>query len=595
MPPHAHKQGGGESKEHLRAFARQCMASLPPPKRAGSPPRCEPPAWIRNRRRAQHRASKARSRGALGSEQTRRGTGRQPLNRFRSQVSSLECPLPELPQLFDERDDVLALLRVRPNGLLRVRVELDGVGLHGLLGVAASAELHVFLGLEPQAHCFGLLLVLLGELPRRHVLEVVLLPLLLVEDLAPLAQELGGLGVLRAVALALHRLACDLGRAALLDVLVPPPVRLLLRKALRLVGRVLLLDLVLHALFLVVLHRSQRLGLVLDHQVARRLLRSEDFVLLLLAKHEHLRLPVRVLLDLVVLALQAQGVLRLDLLEVLVGLLRLPEGLDGLAAPALLGHLLARHVLVRLAAQELALEHTILDLAVPLLLVLGKLLLLSLRDDLVELLLGLLLLHLALEHLSVVLLLHLHEAVLANLLELLELALELHLRLALREDVAVHHLAVEGLHAVGLVVEDLVGALDRGLARVELDLRLLGVDLLPLELERVHLRFLHLRLLPPATLQRVVPLGGLRLRDLLEGLRLLPGIQLRPARLQAAGASEGLLRHGIAEAYACPDAIEVGRADHDRRCLHRHQPPRKEAPLRPSGGRGLGWVQVSDP
>mmetsp|Transcript_82914 Transcript_82914/g.211003 ORF Transcript_82914/g.211003 Transcript_82914/m.211003 type:complete len:228 (-) Transcript_82914:145-828(-) len=225
---------------------------------------------------------------------------------------------------------------------------------------------------------------------------------------------------------------------------------------------------------------------------------------------QHFLLPHSVLLDLLLLPLLPQSILRLDLLQVLVRLLRLLHGVHGLRPAAVLRVALAVEVLDGLASEELALEHLVLDLPVPLLFVLGELMLLGLRCHLRQILLRLLLLHLALQHPAVVLLFHLQKSVLTDLLQLFELALEADLCLTLREHVAHHHLAVEGLDAVRLVVEQFVRPLDRRLALVELDLGFLRINLLPLQLLQLKLLPLLISLLAPAPLEGVVPGLGSR-------------------------------------------------------------------------------------
>mmetsp|Transcript_7583 Transcript_7583/g.19301 ORF Transcript_7583/g.19301 Transcript_7583/m.19301 type:complete len:315 (+) Transcript_7583:261-1205(+) len=302
--------------------------------------------------------------------------------------------------------------------------------------------------LVPVACDVALLLVLICQLLGCSVLCIDFFLLLLVQDITPFFEELRGLRILSPLALTLRLLPRDLSCAALLDVILPPLPCFLFGDALGLVGCLLFSDLALHSLVLVVLHFCQALGLCINHRIPGLLLLLEDLVFLRLPQHQHLLLPDGVLLDLLLLPLLPQHVFSLDLLQVLVGFLSLLHGLDRCLASLALSTALTVEVLDCLAAEELALEHLILDLPEPLLLVLGQLLLLRLRCHLLQLLLGLLLLHLTLEHPAVVLLLHLQEAIFPDLLQLLQLTLQAHLGLPLRKDVAHHHLAVERLHAV---------------------------------------------------------------------------------------------------------------------------------------------------
>mmetsp|Transcript_99268 Transcript_99268/g.276245 ORF Transcript_99268/g.276245 Transcript_99268/m.276245 type:complete len:270 (+) Transcript_99268:492-1301(+) len=261
-------------------------------------------------------------------------------------------------------------------------------------------------GLHLPALDLNLLLVLGRELLRRHPLGLRLLLLLLVQHLAPLPEEVRRFGVLRPLALPLSLLPRQLRGAALLDVLLPLSPRLLLREALGLVRGLLLRHLPLHPLLLVVLHLGQACGLGVDHGVPRRLPLLEDLLLLRLTERQHLLLPRGVLLDLLLLPLRAQHLLGLDLFEVLVGLLRLLQGLDRVAPPLQLRIPLAVEVLDGLSPEELSLQHLVFDLPEALLLVLGQLVLLGLCGHLRQLLLRLLLLELPLQHPAVVLLLH---------------------------------------------------------------------------------------------------------------------------------------------------------------------------------------------
>mmetsp|Transcript_35315 Transcript_35315/g.112368 ORF Transcript_35315/g.112368 Transcript_35315/m.112368 type:complete len:382 (-) Transcript_35315:57-1202(-) len=378
-------------------------------------------------------------------------------------------------------------------------------------------------------------------------------------------------------ALPLCAFPLKLGGTALHDVGFPAPLQLLLLLPLFLVCRLLGLHLALHTLALVVLQLGEALGLRIDHGVPSLLLLLEYLLFLLLPELQHPLLAGSVLLDLLLLPLLPERIRSLDLLQVLVCLHRLLHGLHGLVSPGPLRIPFAMQVLQCLLPQELALEHAVLDLPEAFLLELRELLLLGPGSDPGEFLLGLLFLHLPLEHLAVVLLLHLQEAVLPNMLQLLELTLQAHLRLALREHVAEHHLAVEGLHAIGLVVQQLVGTVNSCPALVELDLGLLCVDALPLQLLHLQPLLLLLRLLAPAALQSVAPRLGPGLRFRMQGRGTL--------RLRSEGCSAGGRTHCL------PDAVEVGGGDDNPRRGHgrRHLAPAAYLCRCYRTGAGQGW------
>mmetsp|Transcript_22102 Transcript_22102/g.68976 ORF Transcript_22102/g.68976 Transcript_22102/m.68976 type:complete len:302 (-) Transcript_22102:626-1531(-) len=271
--------------------------------------------------------------------------------------ASVQDALAEVAELLDEGDDVLPLLGVSPDALLRIAVKLDRVCLKRLLRVYRDGRLLLLLVLFAPSGYLDLLPVLRRKLNVCGPLHVLLLLLLLVEDLAPLPEEARRLHVLRALALARRTLALELRRAARADVGLPLGVLLGLLLAAALVRLRLLLHLLLHALVLVVLHVRQAPGLRLDHGVPGLLLLLEDLLLLLLSELQHLLLPHGVVLDLLLLLLLPQPVLGLDLLQVLVGLHRLPHSPHCLVTAALLCVSLPFQIFQGLPPQQLTLEH----------------------------------------------------------------------------------------------------------------------------------------------------------------------------------------------------------------------------------------------
>merc|ERR1719235_1281472 len=336
----------------------------------------------------------------------------------------LKHTLPETPQLLDERNDILPFGRVFLDLLLCVLVELQSVGLQGRLGGDRDSRFTALLLFLSALANLLLHELLLSQLLRSKSALSLLLFVELVQPSAPFFPESGEFVLLGLLPVGLRPLALHLHAATRVDLLQPLPPALLALQTIHLVLHLFLENLALQALVLVRLHRGELGDLLVNHPLLVGLLRLEDFFLALLAELEDALLAQRVLADLLLLALVAELVLRAQLLQVRISLLRLGESLNGLLAALLLSEPLTAQILCSLLSQHFAFKNVVLDLPKALVGGFLELGLLHLRGHLRGLAEVVLLAQLALEHVAVARLLHLQIPLFADLLELAKLLLQ---------------------------------------------------------------------------------------------------------------------------------------------------------------------------
>merc|ERR1711972_414193 len=104
-----------------------------------------------------------------------------------SSSSSIENPFAEVAQLLDQRDAVLPLCRIVPDGTFRISVELQGVSLQRPFGVHCDHLILLFLFVSFSSLDLYMDLLLRGQLLCLIPLGLYLVLFLLVQDLAPFA------------------------------------------------------------------------------------------------------------------------------------------------------------------------------------------------------------------------------------------------------------------------------------------------------------------------------------------------------------------------------------------------------------------------